>query len=35
MLVGFLKLPHGFDFLESNVHVMDSLPAHELEMPGA
>ncbi len=35
MLVGFSRLPHGFDLLESNVHAMDSLPAHELKMSGA
>ncbi len=34
ILVGFSRLPHGFDFLEGNVHVMDSLPTHELEMLG-
>jgi hypothetical protein len=35
MLVGFSRFPHGFNFLEGNVHVMDSFPAHELEMLGA
>jgi hypothetical protein len=35
MLVGFSRLPHGFDLLEGNVHAMYSLPAHELEMLGA
>jgi hypothetical protein len=35
MLVGFLVFFHGFDLLEGNVHVMDSPPTHELEMPGA
>ncbi len=33
MLIGFSRFPHGFDFLEGNVHVMDNFP--ELEMPGA
>jgi hypothetical protein len=32
MLTRFLGLPHGFDLLEGNVHVMDSSPAHELKM---
>jgi hypothetical protein len=32
MLIGFSKLPHGFDLLEGNVHAMDSPPTHELEM---
>jgi hypothetical protein len=35
MLVGFSKLPHDFDLLEGNVHVMDNPPNHELEMPSA
>jgi hypothetical protein len=35
MLVGFLRLPHGFDLLEGNVHVMDSSLTHEMEMQGA
>jgi len=35
MLVGFLRLPHGFDLLEGNVHVMDTPPTHKLEMSSA
>jgi hypothetical protein len=35
MLARFSKLPHGFDFLEGNVHAMDSPPTHEMEMPSA
>jgi hypothetical protein len=35
MLVGFSRLFDGFDLLKGNVHVMDNLPAHELEMLGA
>ncbi len=35
MLIGFLRLPHGFDLLEGNVHVMDSPFTHEMEMSSA
>jgi len=36
MLIGFSRLPHGFDLLEGNVHAMDNPPTHhELEMPSA
>jgi hypothetical protein len=35
MLARFSGLPHGFDLLEGNVHVMDNPPIHELEMLGA
>jgi len=35
MLIRFLGLPHGFDLLEGNVHVMDNPSTHEMEMSGA
>jgi hypothetical protein len=35
MLVGFSRLPHGFNLLEGNVRAMDSPPTHELKMPSA
>jgi hypothetical protein len=35
MLAGFLRLLHGFDLSEGNVHAMNSPPTHELEILGA
>lgn len=35
MLARISRLPHGFELLEGNVHVMDSPHTHELEMLGA
>ncbi len=35
MLARFSRIPHGFNLLEGNIHVMDSPPTHELEMPNA
>ncbi len=35
MIIGFSRLPHGFDLLEGNDHVMDNLHVHELEMSSA
>jgi hypothetical protein len=35
MLARLLGLPHGFDLLEGDVHVMDNPHVHELEIPCA
>ncbi len=35
LLIGFLELPHGFDLLEGNVHVMDNPPTHEMDILSA